>query len=174
MPDADPRPLTPRPAGRIVLIDGRDRVLLLKTAELSDRSKHFWLTPGGGLEEGEDFLAAARRELWEEVGLEGVEFGPCVWDRRHVWPWGERMIASWERFFLVRVEGEVEFRPQALNDVEVDLARGHRWWRADDMAAAKAAGEVFVPRAFPTLLPPLLRGELPTEPIEIRPAPAAS
>ena len=103
--------LTHRPAGRVVLIDGRYRLLLLKTAEWSDPSQHFWLTPGGGLQEGEDFLEAARRELWEEVGLRGVTFGPCVWDRRHVWPWRVRMIASWERYFLVRVAGTVEVEP---------------------------------------------------------------
>ena len=36
----------------------------------------FWVTPGGGLEEGEGSKAGLRRELLEETGLESVEIGP--------------------------------------------------------------------------------------------------
>lgn len=66
-----------RDAVRLILIDRADRLLLLK-AEGPDIGHVFWLTPGGGVETGESFMAAARRELLEETGLR-CTIGPLVW-----------------------------------------------------------------------------------------------
>ena len=40
----------------------------------------------------------------------------------------------------------------------------HRLWSADEIAASS---EWFAPRGLAELLPPLIRGEVPPEPIEI-------
>jgi len=57
-----------RTAARVVLIDDSDRVLLLSGTDPQVDSR-WWITPGGGLEPGEDMPAAATRELAEETGL---------------------------------------------------------------------------------------------------------
>jgi 8-oxo-dGTP pyrophosphatase MutT (NUDIX family) len=57
-----------RTAARVVLIDDSDRVLLLSGTDPQVDSR-WWITPGGGLEPGEDLPAAATRELAEETGL---------------------------------------------------------------------------------------------------------
>jgi 8-oxo-dGTP pyrophosphatase MutT (NUDIX family) len=55
----------PRLAGcRVLAFDAEDRVLLVRHAYGSGR----WMLPGGGLGQGEEPLAAAARELSEEVG----------------------------------------------------------------------------------------------------------
>jgi 8-oxo-dGTP pyrophosphatase MutT (NUDIX family) len=60
-----------RLAGRVIAIDPAERVLLFFYDDPPPKGKH-WSTPGGGLEDGEDFHAAARRELLEETGWADV------------------------------------------------------------------------------------------------------
>ena len=55
-----------RLAARVVLLDPDDRVLLMRYDDGPPNGSH-WTTPGGGLNEGEDFPAGALREIAEET-----------------------------------------------------------------------------------------------------------
>src|ERR1700760_433015 len=59
--------LPERLAARVVLLDPDHRVLLMRYDDGPPNGSH-WTTPGGGLNEGEDFRAGALRELAEETG----------------------------------------------------------------------------------------------------------
>jgi len=109
----------------------------------------FWATPGGGLEPGESFAAAAIRELQEETGIAVDSIGNPVARREFVMtmPDGAQVVAD-EQFFVVRVESRRVLRDQ-WTPVEVDVMADHRWWTAADL---KATHETVWPNDLPQIL----------------------
>ena len=54
----------------IIVLNKNDEVFVAKRI---DNPKNFWQMPQGGVDEGEDFLSAAFRELEEETSIKNVE-----------------------------------------------------------------------------------------------------
>ena len=54
----------------IIVLNKENKVLVAKRI---DNSKSFWQMPQGGVDEGEDFLKAAYRELEEETSIKSVK-----------------------------------------------------------------------------------------------------
>jgi putative (di)nucleoside polyphosphate hydrolase len=54
----------------IVVLNKKNKVFVAKRI---DNPKNFWQMPQGGVDEGENFLNAAYRELEEETGIKNVE-----------------------------------------------------------------------------------------------------
>ena len=154
-----------RPAARVLLLDERDRLLLFLMEIDGAEVPELWTTPGGGLEDGESFEAAALRELEEETGLRDVTLGPCVWLRDYVYRWRGGLHESRERFFVTHLGFDEVSR---LNGTMPVL--GHegiceaRWWTLEEM---RMAGRVFIPRDLSVLLPPILAGQYPPTPITV-------
>ena len=54
----------------IIVLNSKNKVFVAKRI---DNPKDFWQMPQGGIDEGEDFLKAAYRELEEETSIKSVE-----------------------------------------------------------------------------------------------------
>ena len=151
-------PVEIRRAARAVVLDSDDRILLVRWVN-EEMGVDTWLTPGGGIDEGEDAEEALRRELREETGLESYEPGPTIWTRRHSFPWYERTVDQSETFVLVRVPA-FEPRPDPAA-IDAEGVRDVLWWTLDELEASDAT---FAPRSLAALLRELLAGGPPSEP----------
>ncbi len=161
------RPVRIRKSARLVLINERDEIFLFRHEEKApvDPAKpelrRYWVTPGGGVDPGETWEAAALRELWEETGIDGVELGPWVWSREKDGMLFGKMTHSVERYYLVRVHGVIVSSANQL-DYEREVYQQQRWW---PLAEIEASEETFFPEGLAGLLAPLLAAEIPAGPI---------
>jgi 8-oxo-dGTP pyrophosphatase MutT (NUDIX family) len=152
-------PLTPgrplRRVARVVLLDPRDRVLLLHGHEPDDPTDDWWFTPGGGVEGRETREQTAVRELAEETGITDVTLGPVVWRRICSFPFAGRRWDQDEWYYLARTArtartAEVGPGGAGLTELERRSVVGARWWSCRELAGTHET-------VYPTRLAGLLR-----------------
>jgi 8-oxo-dGTP diphosphatase len=151
-----------RPTSRLVVLDPQDRLLLLLVEDPKLWHPRFWITPGGGVEPGESFEQAAGRELWEETGIV-APLGPCIWSRRQIFRFDGGLIDMDERYFVVRVDA-AEVVPGSPTAWEQEVLTAHHWWSLDELLRTD---EVVAPRCLSAVLPPIVTGLYPEEPLPI-------
>ena len=121
---------SPRPAARILLVDGRGRALLFRFTP-ADRPP-FWVTPGGALEPGESYENAARRELFEETGIDS-DPGEQVARRLVDFVSIEGVpVTADERYFRVEVSSDA-VDPVGHTQLERQVMQSWRWFTREEI-----------------------------------------
>lgn len=148
-----------RLAARLLVVAPTGRALLLRIEP--DFRAPFWVTPGGGLDEGETLEAAALRELAEEVGRADLPLGPCVWLETVTFTWGEWLVRQEQSTFLVHASEEFE---PVIAHPDAEPITGGAWF---DRAELDALREPVYPETLGGLLAHILRHGPPVVPIQL-------
>lgn len=145
------RPTLVRQAARVILVDERDRVLLIHGRDPGRPDLPlWWITPGGGRDEGESAEDAARREVLEETGIQVGELGPVVLTHEVEFEFEGLWIKQDEVFFLARIAstGDV-LDTSGWNDIERRALTELRWWT---LAELDATTEIVYPGGLVNVL----------------------
>lgn len=164
--------MLPRKTARILLLDGEDRLLLIRMHDpnVGDASgkvlpRAYWVTIGGEMEPGEDVATTARRELMEETGLADARIGPLVWTTEHVLCVHGKNRLLQETFVLARTDTTALDRSR-WTDLEREVIEDMKWWRLDEL---RETGELIFPTSLVQHLPALIAGDIPASPLAIAP-----
>lgn len=126
-----------RKAARLLVVSPSAEVLLFKFVHNDGplAGRNYWATPGGGVEDGETFHAAAIRELREETGIQVDTVAEPVADRRFsmLLPSGETVVAV-EKYFIVHAQSLSLSRAGWTLD-EAQVMADHHWWSAQELRA---------------------------------------
>ena len=119
-----------RRAARLVVVNSRNRVLLLQHLRIT--GEKFWATPGGGLEDGETFEKAAAREALEELGVRNPDLH-ALGDRTADFVLVDRQVHQKEKFFLLRLEA-LEYNDEVREVHSRESILATRWWSLPELS----------------------------------------
>lgn len=146
-----------RRAARVLLLDDRDRLLLVRGHDVDDPQRTWWFTIGGGIDPGETPRQAAVREVQEETGLHLAQralTGPVL-TRSAIFDFQREHVRQEEEFFLARITAPPPVRREGWTAVERSFMDEVRWWDLSDLRQVQV--EVF-PEGLADLTEELRRG----------------
>lgn len=125
-----------RRAGRVLLINDRNEVLLFRGCDPAVPEEKYWFSVGGGIDEGEDVRQAACRELFEETGLraEPGDLGEQVHHELAEFGFKGRWYRQENVFYSLRVTDPV-IDTSGFEEIEAATMDDHRWWSLNDLEA---------------------------------------
>lgn len=152
----------PRPwrlSSRLLALDQADRLLLIRARDSEQpEAGEWWEIPGGGVESGEDTIAAAVRETAEETGylIARHRVGPPCWTGEVTYQWRDRRCWANLVVHLARVRQPLRRRPAGWSAVEQASRRDICWLPVGEVVCGQAK---YFPAALPADLPRVLAGE---------------
>lgn len=143
-----------RRTSRIVLVSPESRFLLMMT-EAPDSSRFSrWITPGGGVEQGESHYEAAVRELFEETGMTLTVNPEPFWTYEFDVSWDQaNHNRGYAEYFVAFSESEFEPAKDFWTPEEHIEVTDSKWWSIEDLSSTNDPYEpVHLPELFTRVL----------------------
>jgi len=156
---------------RVILLNDKNELLLMYAHDPSTTRTDgtyngpFWFLIGGEIEENESPKETALREIFEETGIkrDKIALGPVVWN-------GEfDLILSGQprrlhQIFIVAKAKTSKISLQNLTETERKVVKKIAWFSLDKI---NLCDEIIYPVCLPKILPDILAGKYPKEPLFI-------
>ena len=130
------RPVRQRAAVRVIVTDGSS-VLLLSDTDPGAPGTRWWVTPGGGIDPGEQPVHAAVRELAEETGrvVDPLDLGGPLLRRLVIHGYSDQVLAQSELFYVLQVPAPFELDTSGFTEEEKLTIAAWDWHSIDQLDA---------------------------------------
>jgi len=154
-----------RNSSRAVMLNTKNEIFLIRYFFDYFKDKNtVWLTPGGGLEDGETYEEALKREVFEETGvrLDGKYRYLFFRDRIYTLSDGEKVLGH-EQYYLVRI-GKEAFSFENWTKSEQKRMSDPKWWSKREISES---GDEFFSDDIIDIMDKITEDRLPDYPVEI-------
>ena len=150
-------------SARVVFLDASNRLFLVRSASRRGQPDAR-VTPGGGVEDGEDLASAAARELQEETGLavnaQDLHLVALTTGTAEL-GWASGLFR--DDFFACRVVSH-DVDTAGMTDFERGQYAGPHWWTLAELAAT--SGTIYL-NDLADLVADLIAGRAPEMPVAL-------